>query len=363
MKNTFGQALTVTLAGESHGKALVVTLDGLTPGIPVDEAYIAARLALRRPAGRHSTKRREPDEFSIVSGVFNGRTTGTPLCIYIPNTDTNSRDYTSLASHFRPGHADYTAALKYGGCQDYRGGGHFSGRITAALVAAGAVATAALESEGVRIGTHIAAIGGVSDRAFGSLEDEIPLLASDPFPVLDGEAKAAMEKAIDEAREQGDSVGGILETAVIGLPGGLGEPWFDSVESILSHLLFSIPAVKGVEFGSGFGFAALRGSEANDCFTLKDGAVKTVTNRNGGINGGITNGMPILFRTAIKPTPSISKEQKTLNFETKAEEILSVGGRHDPCIVHRAAAVVNAVTALGLLDLLTVRYGNAKRGE
>ena len=361
MKNTFGNSVTVTLAGESHGEAIVVTLDGLKPGIAVSEDAIAAKLALRRPSGTISTTRREADEFRIVSGVFEGRTTGTPLCILIPNTAKRSTDYEATRYLPRPGHADLTASMKYGGFQDYRGGGHFSGRVTAGLVAAGAIAEAALAEYGVKIGTHIAAIGAVNDRKFADLGTDLTYLSDKSFPVLD-EAKAdAMKQVIEEARLDRDSVGGVLETAVIGLGGGYGEPWFDTVESMLSHILFASPAVKGVEFGDGFAMAALRGSEANDAFVREQGRIVTETNHNGGINGGITNGMPILFRCAIKPTPSIGKEQSTVDMNTAEETILSVGGRHDPCIVHRAASVVNACTALALLDLVTMRDGNAPR--
>jgi chorismate synthase len=357
MKNTFGNSVTVTLAGESHGEAITVILDGLKPGVAICEDDIASRLALRRPAGTISTPRREADEFRILSGVFEGKTTGTPLCILIPNTAKKSADYDATRFVARPGHADYTAAVKYGGYQDFRGGGHFSGRITAGLVAAGAVAEQILAPFGIKIGTHIARIGTVSDRDFGDLEADIAYLSDKNFPVLDTAEGEAMREAIETVRMELDSVGGILETAVLGVPAGLGEPWFDSVESRLSHILFSIPAVKGVEFGQGFGFADLKGSEANDPFRYEDGTVVTETNRNGGINGGITNGMPLVFRCAVKPTPSIGKEQKTVDLREGKETTLSVGGRHDPCIVHRAASVVNACTALVLLDLLSERYG------
>jgi len=357
MKNVFGNSVTVTLAGESHGEAITVIIDGLKPGVEIHEDYIASRLALRRPAGTISTPRREADEFRILSGVFEGKTTGTPLCILIPNTAKKSADYDAARYTVRPGHADYTASVKYGGCQDFRGGGHFSGRITAGLVAAGAVAEQILAPFGIKIGTHVSRIRSVSDRDFADLEADITYLSDKNFPVLD-EAKAeAMKQAIDEARMALDSIGGVLETAVLGVPAGLGEPWFDSVESRLSHILFSVPAVKGVEFGDGFGFASLRGSEANDPFRYADGVVITETNRNGGINGGITNGMPLLFRCAVKPTPSIGKEQNTVDLREGKETTLSVGGRHDPCIVHRAASVVNACTALVLLDLMAERYG------
>lgn len=362
MKNVFGNSVTVTLAGESHGEAIVAVLDGLAPGLAVDADFIEARLLRRRPADTLSTARREADPLSIVSGVFEGKTTGTPLTIVIPNAETRSRDYEALRYLPRPGHADLTASMKYEGFQDYRGGGHFSGRVTVALVAAGAIAELALRERGIRIGTHIAALGGrVFDRAFTCYDADLTYLDDKAFPVLE-EAKAeVMRQVIEEARLDCDSVGGVLETAVIGVDGGYGEPWFDTVESMLSHILFAIPAVKGVEFGDGFALAAMRGSEANDAFGIENERTVTVTNRNGGINGGITNGMPILFRCAVKPTPSIAKIQQTVDLMTGKETELSVHGRHDPCIVHRAAAVVNACTALALLDLITLRDGNRRR--
>ncbi|MBE6636980.1 MAG: chorismate synthase [Ruminococcaceae bacterium] len=361
MKNVFGNSVTVTLAGESHGEAIVTILDGLMPGLAVDMAFVESRLLRRRPAGTMSTARREADPISIVSGVFEGRTTGTPLTIVIPNAETRSRDYEALRNLPRPGHADFTASRKYEGFQDYRGGGHFSGRVTVGLVAAGAIAELALRERGVQIGTHMASLGGrVSDRPFARYEADLAFLEDKAFPVLDAAAAEAMKAVIEEARLAGDSVGGVLETAVIGLDGGYGEPWFDTVESMLSHILFAIPAIKGVEFGDGFALTAKRGSEANDAFVLRDSRTVTETNRNGGINGGITNGMPILFRCAVKPTPSIHVPQKTVDMKTGNETTLSIGGRHDPCIVHRAAAVVNACTAIALLDLVTLRDGNVR---
>ena len=357
MKNTFGNSVSVTIFGESHGPEIGVVLDGLAPGIPVDEDYIAGKLLLRRPAGKISTARVEPDPFRIVSGVFKGRTTGTPICILIPNENTDSRDYSASRFLARPGHADYTAFRKYHGYEDYRGGGHFSGRLTAALVAAGAIAQSALEKKEILIGTHIAKCAGISDRQFGNLRDDIQTLAGLRFAVLDKEAADRMRMAMEEAAAEGDSVGGILETAVTGFPPGVGEPWFDSLESVLAHALFSIPAVKGVEFGGGFSLADQRGSRANDCFAMQNGTVATKTNNNGGINGGISNGMPLLFRCAVKPTPSIYKEQETVDFLRSTDQKLVISGRHDPAIVHRARVVADSVTALLLCDLLALRFG------
>lgn len=356
MKNTFGQALAVTLFGESHGEYVGAVLDGLAPGIPVDEAFIAHQLTLRRPAGDGiSTARTEPDPVHIVSGVLDGHTTGAPICILIPNLDVKTADYGKW--RLRPSHADYTAACKYHGFQDWRGGGHFSGRVTAPLVAAGAIVLSALRQRGIWIGTHISMLAGIRDRAFGDLSQELPQLADCIFPVLDACAADEMRAAIRSAAEAHDSVGGILETAVTGMPVGVGEPWFDSVEGMLSHALFSVPAVKGIAFGAGFDFAAMRGSDANDGMRLVDGQVRHTSNHNGGICGGITNGEPLLFRCIVKPTPSISREQESVDLQAGENVRLSICGRHDPAIVHRARVVVDSVTALVLADLLVCRNG------
>lgn len=357
MKNTFGTSVAVTLFGESHGAAVGAVLDGMAPGIPVDGDFIASRMDLRRSTDALSTPRREADTVRIVSGVVNGVTTGTPITLLIENGDTKSGHYDEMRTTARPGHADYTAYEKYHGFADIRGGGHFSGRITAGLVAAGAVAMTALERLGICIGTHVAACGGVSDRSFGDVNADVRALRDLPFAVLDEEQGERMKEAILAARAEGDSVGGILETAVTGLPAGIGEPWFDTLEGVLSHMLFSIPAVKGVEFGLGFGYAGLRGSEANDPFRAENGKIVTATNHCGGILGGISDGMPLTLRVAVKPTPSIAKEQKTVNFQTGENTTLSVKGRHDPAIVHRARAVVDSAVALVLCDMLALRFG------
>lgn len=363
MKNTFGNALTVTIFGESHGTGIGVVLDGLTPGMTVDEEFIRHQLTLRRPVGKISTARQEQDSYQIISGVFNGKTTGTSLCVVIPNSDTKSGDYTTSIA--RPGHADYTAECKYHGAQDARGGGHFSGRITAALVVAGAIVIPTLRGLGIDIGTHIARCAGLSDAPFDMespyqthrLREQLHMLAERAFAVLDSSVGERIINNIDAARLDGDSVGGVLETAVVGLPAGLGEPWFDSMESMLSHALFSIPAIKGVEFGQGFAFADMRGSEANDALRVIDDQIVTLTNNNGGINGGISNGMPLLFRCAVKPTPSIGKSQQTVDFVKKEDVDYPGRGRHDPCIVHRARVVVDSVCALVIADMLMQRYG------
>lgn len=356
MKNTFGNALSVTLFGESHGAAIGTVIDGIAPGIEIDTDYIDKKLALRRPSGKISTARSESDNVIFESGVYNGRTTGTPICLLIKNADTHSSDYSELAGKARPGHADYPAFCKYHGFEDARGGGHFSGRITAALVAAGAIVQSALKKQGIVIGTHISRLATIDDKKM-SAEDAVRLENAE-FPLVDESLEEPMKAAILRAREDGDSVGGILETTVVGMPSGVGEPWFDTVESMLSHALFSVPAVKGVEFGDGFALADMRGSEANDAYRIGSGGKSvTDTNHNGGIGGGITNGQPIVFRCAVKPTPSISKEQNTVDFLNNQNTQIAIKGRHDPCIVHRARAVVDAVTALTLADMLTVRYG------
>ena len=357
MKNVFGNAITVTLFGESHGEMIGAVLDGIAPGIAIDPEYIDKKLAMRRPSGKISTARVEADKYRIVSGVYRGYTTGTPLTLLIENTNTKSSDYSELSVKPRPSHADYTAGVKYHGYEDPRGGGHFSGRITAALVAVGAILSSALAKKGILIGTHIASIGTVEDRGFESLCEDITALDSLEFPVLSDSSAKDMKAYIEAAAADGDSVGGVLETAIIGLPAGVGEPWFDSVESRLSHIVFSVPGVKGVEFGDGFAITKMRGSEANDPFEIADGRVATSTNHSGGINGGITNGMPIIMRAAVKPTPSIFKEQATVNLREMKNDTLSLSGRHDPCIVHRARAVVEAVAAIAISDMLTERYG------
>lgn len=359
MKNTFGNAISLTIFGESHGPAVGAVLDGLAAGLPVDEAAIAAAMDRRRARGDGlSTARTEADDVEFLSGVYQGHTTGTAITLMIRNQNTRSGDYAKTADLLRPGHADYTAYAKYEGWQDARGGGHFSGRITAASVAAGALCESVLNTLGIRVYTHIAACAGIEDAPLSSAAG---LLMPEPepghFALLDPGKEAAMQEAIRAAGSEGDSVGGILETIVTGLPAGIGEPWFDSVESELAHLMFAIPACKGLEFGAGFHFADMRGSEANDPFTMRDGKVATATNRNGGINGGITNGMPLVFRTVLKPTPSIYKEQHTVDYIAQQDALLQIKGRHDPCIVARAAVVQNTLAAFGILDLLTVRFG------
>lgn len=356
MKNTFGTSVTVTLFGESHGSAIGAVLDGMAPGVAVDEQEIVARMALRHGLPEISTPRREADRVEILSGVMQGKTTGTPLAVLIRNEDARPADYPADLP-YRPGHADFAAEAKYHGFADQRGGGHFSGRLSAPLVALGTVAAAALRTRGITIGAHVQSCGGVKDRPFAAdPHADFAALATLPLAVLDAAAGEDMRRAALRAKEEGDSLGGVIEAAVLGLPCGVGEPWFDTVEGVLAHALFSIPAVKGVEFGDGFSLADCRGSEANDAYGVKDGIPFPLTNHAGGVLGGLTGGAPLLCRVAVKPTPSIAKPQRTV---TRAGEptTLSLGGRHDPAVVLRARVVVEAMLALSLCDLLAQRYG------
>lgn len=361
MKNTFGNNITVTLFGESHGECIGVVMDGLPAGFEIDLDKLAWEMEKRKAKGSLSTKRHEADQVQIVSGFFEGKTTGTPLTILIANNNTRSQDYAALKYRLRPGHADLAAFEKYGGYQDYRGGGHFSGRLTAPIVAAGAICRQILESKGVKLATHITQLHGITDDNFDETKLSVQMdeLNQKEFPVLSETAGSLMKSEIEQAAVNLDSVGGVLQTIVTGFPAGVGEPFFDSVESTLSHLMFSIPAVKGVSFGEGFGFASLYGSQANDPIIAEDGKITTRTNNNGGINGGITNGMPIVFQTCIKPTPSIYKKQDSVDYQTKEAVKLEIKGRHDPAIIHRARAVVDALCAFGLLDLWMSHHATA----
>lgn len=355
MKNTFGNSVALTVFGESHGEAVGVVIDGLASGITVDELEISRMLSKRRPNGITDTARIEKDEFKILSGVFNGKTTGTPICIVVPNENTISKDYNK--NLLRPSHADYVANEKYSGFQDYRGGGHFSGRVTAGLVASGAILKGALKNIGINIGAHVSSCAGVKDRDFIYFEKDLEILNNAKFPVLDEKAGEMMQEKILLAKKDCDSVGGIIQTAVTGMPVGVGEPWFDSVEGVLSHALFSIGGVKGVEFGLGFGFADAKGSQVNDAFCLDGEKVITQTNNNGGINGGISNGMPIIFNCVVKPTPSIAKTQNTVDIKEKTETEINIQGRHDPAIVRRICPVIESITAMVICDMLCVKFG------
>ena len=355
MSSEFGNLLKISVFGQSHGKAIGVVVDGLPAGEAIDLEALNAFLARRTPGKSPlSTARKESDTPVFLSGLENGVTCGAPLCAVIENGDQHSSDYDQLRDKPRPGHADYTAFVKWGGRADMRGGGHFSGRLTAPLCIAGGIAKQILARRGVYVGAHLRSVGTETDAAFPlhpakTLFDEI---AAKPFPVLDDQAGERMQALILEARQNLDSVGGVIECAAIGLPAGLGEPMFGGVENRLAAALFGIPAVKGVEFGDGFAAARAHGSENNDPFRMEDGRVVTETNHAGGILGGITSGMPLVLRTAMKPTPSIARPQRTVSLSAGADTELVIHGRHDPCIAHRAVPVVEAVTAAVLLDLL-----------
>lgn len=356
MASYLGEHIHVSVFGQSHSPAIGVVVDGLPAGERVDMEELG-RFLKRRAPGQNatSTPRKEADLPQFLSGLVDDVTCGAPLAALIENTNTRSQDYAQLRDKPRPGHADFTAQVKYGGFQDVAGGGHFSGRLTAPLCIAGGICLQILKRRGIEVAAHIASIAGEADRPFDSMGESVETLDAlkrAPFPVLDEKAGERMRKAILQAKEEGDSVGGIVECLVTGAPAGLGEPMFGGMENRLAAALFGIPAVKGVEFGAGFGVATMRGSENNDPFTVKDGKLVTETNHAGGILGGITNGMPLVFRLAVKPTPSIAKQQQTVSLSKKQVEELVVTGRHDPCIVPRAVPVVEAVTALVLTDLL-----------
>jgi chorismate synthase len=360
MSSEFGKLLRVSIFGQSHGEAIGVVVDGFPAGEAVDLAALQAFLDRRRPGKDPlSTPRQESDVPRFLSGLVNGVTCGAPLCAVIANADQHSGDYAALSDTPRPGHADYTARVKWGGAADLRGGGHFSGRLTAPLCVAGGIALQILARRGIFVGAHLASVGTERDTAFPLLPDAalFASVAAKDFPVLSDEAGERMRAAITAAREGGDSLGGIIECAAVGLPAGLGSPIFDGVENRLAGALFGIPAVKGVEFGAGFAAAHSCGSENNDAFTVQNGAVVTKTNHAGGILGGITTGMPVVVRVAVKPTPSIAKTQQTVRLSVREDTELCIRGRHDPCIAHRAVPVVEAVTALVVLDLLLEQFG------
>ena len=355
MSSEFGRLIKISVFGQSHGEAIGVVIDGLPAGEAVDMEELVAFLDRRRPGKSPlSTSRQEADAPEFLSGLVDGVTCGAPLCAVIRNSGQRSGDYRELAQRPRPAHADYTARVKWGGHADMRGGGHFSGRLTAPLCIAGGIAKQILARRGVHVGAHLAAVGTVEDAPFPLYPSPalFAAVAAKQLPVIDDGAGERMQALILTARQEQDSVGGVVECAAVGLPAGLGEPMFGGVENRLSAALFGIPAVKGVEFGAGFAAARLRGSEANDPFVLQDGEVRTAGNHAGGILGGITDGMPVVARVAVKPTPSIARPQRTVDLAAMEETELSIHGRHDPCIAHRAVPVVEAVTAAVLLDLL-----------
>ncbi len=348
-----------SIFGESHGSAIGVVLEQVPPGLVLDREAISKEMARRAPGKSPlSTARKEADVPEILSGVFDGKTTGTPLCAIIHNSDHHSKDYAKTRFLARPSHGDYTGFVRYQGCNDYRGGGHFSGRLTAPLVFAGAVAKQLLAQRGITVGAHISQIGTVKDKSFADTQLTPTLfqtLSEKAFPTVDDQAGAAMQAEILQAREELDSIGGAIQCAVLGLPVGVGSPDLGcNVEGVLAQHLFAVPAVKGISFGAGFAFASMRGSQANDPFYMDGGQVKTRTNHSGGVNGGISNGMPVLFQVAIRPTPSIGQEQNTINFSTMEDAKLTIQGRHDPCIVHRAVPVIEAAAALAICELLGI---------
>lgn len=356
MKNSIGKSVIFTLFGESHGSHIGAVLDGLAPGIKVDEAFIQSQLAKRRPNGKTDTTRVENDAFQIISGVFQGYTTGAPLCIIIPNQNVNSSDYEKNRGIARPSHADYVAHVKYNGFEDYRGGGHFSGRLTAPIVAMGAICLQALEQLGISIGTHILKCGNVIDQNFENVEEEINRINQKEMPLIQN-VEEELEKEIIRAKMENDSIGGVIQTAITNLPVGLGEPWFESFEGVIANALFSIGGIKGVEFGSGFDFANMKGSLANDSFQYQNKKVITTTNHNGGINGGITNGMPVVFNACVKPTPSIHQKQETIDYIKQENTSLEIAGRHDPAIIRRICVVVTSLVAIVVCDMLQSQFG------
>lgn len=349
MSNTWGNEIRLSIFGESHGGGIGMILDGVIPGIRLDMEEIRRQMARRAPGGALSTARKEADEVEFLSGIVDGVTCGSPICGIIRNTNTRSKDYSRTKDWMRPSHADYTAWVKYGGFADYRGGGHFSGRLTAPLVLAGSICGQVLERKfGLQAGSHVVRLGAYQEEPWEQIDPAVlKQMENSAIPCRNPE-QAALQ--IETARKEADSVGGMVETAVTGIPAGWGDPFFDSLESRLAHLLFSVPAVKSVSFGVGERFASMRGSEANDAFCMAHGRIQTQTNHNGGILGGITNGMPLVFQTVLKPTPSIGRMQHSVNIASMQEEEGQITGRHDPCIVLRAVPVLEAAAKIALYD-------------
>lgn len=355
MSSTYGDKIKVSVFGESHGNGIGVVIDGLPAGVKIDMDRVLVQMARRAPGkDKTATPRLEKDFPNVLSGMLDNTLTGAPLCAVIENTNTRSGDYSNLLSCPRPGHSDYAAFVKYNGANDIRGGGHFSGRITAPIVFAGAVCRQILEQKGIKIAAHIASIGNVNDESFNPVEIEDSLIEKlnlSAFALIDDSAEQKMRDEVEKARTSLDSVGGTIECAVTGIEAGIGDPMFDGVEGVIAKAVFGVPAIKGIEFGKGFELAKLRGSQSNDPFRYKDGKVVTETNNMGGILGGITNGMPVIFRAAVKPTPSISQKQKTVDLQKKENAELEIHGRHDPCIVPRAVPVIEAVTAIAIINM------------
>ena len=361
MGSQIGEIFKISIFGESHGTAIGCVIEGIPAGTKLDLDLIRKRMAQRKPGqGSFTTPRQEGDRFEILSGFFKDQTTGTPLCMMIKNHDTRSKDYEKTKALLRPSHADYTGTVKWHGANDFRGGGHFSARLTAPLVFAGAIAEQLLSEQNIQIISQIESVGAVSCKSLTAYDELKPILEQfDETPLLiHPDYEASVLEEIENARNALDSVGGVVETLVLNMPVGVGNPMFDTIESELSYGLFGIPAVKGVSFGAGFDLPKMRGSEANDAFIIEENVIKTRTNNNGGINGGISNGMPIWFRCAFKPTPSIAKSQETVNLETLKSEKLEIVGRHDPCVALRGAVVVKAVTAIKIYDLIRKEMSN-----
>ncbi|MBQ9762628.1 MAG: chorismate synthase [Oscillospiraceae bacterium] len=361
MSSTYGESLKLSIFGQSHGPAIGMTLDGIPAGLPVDTDKLQTFLNRRAPGQNDwSTPRKEEDRPEFLSGLLDGYTCGAPIAAVIYNKNTRSGDYSNLKDCPRPGHADFTAQVKYDGYQDVAGGGHFSGRLTAPLCIAGGLCKQWLEQHGIHIAAHIASIAGICDDAFDSISPDLSSVPAD-FPVINKNSGELMRHAIAQARSDGDSVGGSIECAIIGLPVGLGDPMFGGMEGRIAQIVYGIPAVKGVEFGLGFGVAQCRGSENNDDYAIRDGEVVTLTNNAGGILGGITNGMPLIFRAALKPTPSIAKQQQSISIEKMEQMPLVVKGRHDPCIVPRAVPVVEAAAAIAIFDAILSQPPRTRR--
>lgn len=349
----WGNNIKLTIFGESHGKGIGIVIDGIKPGVKLDLDYIKKQMRRRAP-GRNSfsTSRKETDEVEILSGIVDTMTTGAPICGFIKNEDKKSKDYSILKEVMRPGHSDYPATIKYSGKNDVRGGGHFSGRLTAPLVFAGSIARQILQEKGIEIAGHIFSIGNIiADNTEPNLK-KLREICEKEFPVADETTEKSMKNLIEKVRMKQNSVGGVIECLAFGVPAGIGDPFFNSLESTISHIMFSIPAVKGIEFGKGFEFSNMLGSDANDEYYFNGTEIKTYTNNNGGILGGISNGMPLDMKVVIKPTPSIGKKQRTVNIKQQQNCELEIKGRHDPCIVPRAVVVVESVLALAILDQL-----------
>ena len=356
MSSTYGDKIKISVFGESHGNGIGVVIDGLPAGVKIDMDKVLVQMSRRAPGkDKTATPRKEADLPKVLSGMLGDTLTGAPLCAVIENTNTRSSDYGNLLTCPRPGHSDYTAFVKYNASNDIRGGGHFSGRITAPIVFAGAICRQILEQKGIKIAAHIKSIGNVCDDSFNPvcIDDKlIEKLNNSTFALINDAAEEKMRECVEDARMNLDSTGGTIECAVTGIEAGFGEPMFEGVEGVIAKAVFGVPAIKGIEFGKGFELAKMRGSESNDPFEYKDGKVVTTTNNCGGILGGITNGMPILFTAAVKPTPSISQKQRTVDLQTKQNTTLEIHGRHDPCIVPRAVPVIEAVTAVAIINLI-----------